>query len=463
MPATSHKMQVKVGSLAQGYLPVPYPPRQVDVPGTWVYAPDSLDIISHGRSTKGLSYTVTYLDVQPSAAQLEEANTPPADLVARYTQLPDTLSPDVAQKARELTRNAETEYDKAAALQQWFRADGGFVYDTTVDTSRDTDAVSTFLASKHGYCVQFSSAMAVMARTLGIPARLAVGFLPGSKQSNGKQGVSLNDAHAWPELYFEGIGWVRFEPTPAVRTGAAPAYSQPSTGTNTTTTSATTDNSSLTSSPSASGRDRPEAPAFGTGAAGAGSSGGIHLPLKVWILLGLLVLALVATPLAALHARWRRRRLAQDADARAEAAWAELLERVDDLGIGLPVGATPRQIQQELVTRSRLQGEPVEALGRLVQAIEGVRYARPSGRRLSLVDGTDGTDGVNGTDGMDDVADGAAGRARRTRPDEPVAGPGAAAVRDRAAGRVVGPGRGANRRGRPPDRPHRSVGRPRPR
>jgi hypothetical protein len=407
VPATSHKMQVKVGSLAQGYLPVPYPPRQVDVPGTWVYAPDSLDIVSHGRSTKGLSYTVTYLDVQPSAAQLEEANTAPADLVARYTQLPDTLSPEVAQKALELTRNAETAYDKAAALQQWFRADGGFVYDTNVDTSRDTDAVSTFLASKRGYCVQFASAMAVMARTLGIPSRLGVGFLPGSKQSNGKQGVSLNDAHAWPELYFEGIGWVRFEPTPAVRTGAAPAYSQPSAGATATASSSATNSASLGPSPSATGRDKPEAPTFGTGAAGAGSSGGIHLPLKVWILIGLLLLALVATPLAALLARWRRRRSAQDADARAEAAWAELLERVDDLGIVLPVGATPRQIQQDLVTRSRLEGEPADALRRLVQAIEGVRYARPSVRRLILVErpvGTDGTDGTDGADSTDDVA-----------------------------------------------------------
>ena len=183
--------------------------------------------MGRGSTTRGLTYTVNYLDVEPTVTQLQDAPPPSQDIVSAYTQLPDFLPASILRTAKKVTAKATTEYDKAAALQAWFRTGGGFIYDTNVVTKSNVDAVSSFLASKHGYCVQFSSAMAVMARLLGIPARIGVGFLPGTHQSNGTNTVSLNDAHAWPELYFEGVGWVRFEPTPAVRSGAAPSYSQP--------------------------------------------------------------------------------------------------------------------------------------------------------------------------------------------------------------------------------------------
>ena len=110
-----------------------------------------------------------------------------------------------------------TAYDKAERLRNWLRT---FTYslqapgDGTDDSSQDV--ILQFLKERKGYCVQFASAMAVMARILGIPARVAVGFLPGHQDPvTGAWTVTLKDAHAWPELYFQGIGWVRFEPTPA--------------------------------------------------------------------------------------------------------------------------------------------------------------------------------------------------------------------------------------------------------
>lgn len=373
---TTHTMRAKVGALSQGLLPVPYPVRSVKIDGTWVYNPETLDIVSRGRSTKGLSYTATYLDVQPTSAQLQTAADPPPALVQRYTQLPPVLSPDVQRLAQQLTNGATTEFDKAVALQKYFRDNGGFTYDPNVDTSEDTDAVSTFLASKRGYCVQFASAMAVMARTLGIPARVGVGFLPGTRLSNGRMGVSLNDAHAWPELYFDGIGWVRFEPTPAVRTGAPPSYSVPGV----TQVQSTAPSVSQTATPRVSGtRDLPE-PAAGspTGLkSGQGTGSGFHLPVKILVVLLLLLLALGATPAAAVVSRWRRRRQSRDAAARVEAVWAELIERADDLGIELPAGSTPRRIQVELTSQSALRGEAADALSRLVAAVERVRYAPP--------------------------------------------------------------------------------------
>ncbi len=379
--ATAYTMRVKVTTLTQQYLPVPYPARNVDVNGRWAYSEDDLDIVSRGGTTKGLGYSVDYLDVQPTVTQLQAAGAPSQDLVDRYTRVPDYLSPKIAELAKRITAKATTEYDKAAALQAYFRTSGGFTYDTTVDTSNSADAVSVFLASKRGYCVQFSSAMAVMARMLGIPARIGVGFLPGIKVTNGKFSVSLNDAHAWPELYFEGAGWVRFEPTPAVRTGAAPTYSEPAAANAAINGASASAAVTGSASASANAKIAKDNLPIGEGKSGLGgaASRATNIPVKVWVLLGLLVLAALATPAAALVARWRRRRGARDATARAEAAWAELLDRVGDLGIELPGGATPRQTQARLRDGTSLGDAATDALARLVRDIEQARYApRPA-------------------------------------------------------------------------------------
>ena len=79
------------------------------------------------------------------------------------------------------------------------------------------------LRDRKGYCEQFASAMAMMARVVGIPSRVSVGFLPGEQDEDGWK-VSIRDMHAWPELYFANYGWVRFEPTPASVTGSAPPW-----------------------------------------------------------------------------------------------------------------------------------------------------------------------------------------------------------------------------------------------
>jgi hypothetical protein len=349
----------------------------VSVSGNWSYAQDSLDIVARGGTTKGLTYTVDYLDVEPTISQLQTAPPPSQDIEDRYTQLPDFLPPSILRTAKQVTAKATTEYDKAAALQAWFRTGGGFTYDTNVVTKRNVDAVSSFLASKHGYCVQFSSAMAVMARMLGIPARIGVGFLPGTKLSNGSLSVSLNDAHAWPELYFEGTGWVRFEPTPSVRSGAAPAYSEPAA------TVAPVTAPSASATPSAGhdaknlGLQGKSGTDLAKGSSAKGPAGTVvsSVPVKGWVLIALLVVAGLATPVAALLARRRRRRRARDAVSRAEAAWSELLDRVADLGLLLPSGATPRQTERRLVAEAHLGPAAREALARLVRTLEQARYA----------------------------------------------------------------------------------------
>src|SRR5262249_18439893 len=113
-------------------------------------------------------------------------------------------------------------YTKAKALRDYFRG-SDFTYDTKVDSFDNGSAILQFLNDKRGFCVQFASAYAVMARTLGIPARVAVGFTPGERDANGTFHVSSHDAHAWPEIYLNGVGWTHmFDPTPP-RAGVAPA------------------------------------------------------------------------------------------------------------------------------------------------------------------------------------------------------------------------------------------------
>ncbi|MGW4567901.1 transglutaminase family protein, partial [Streptomyces sp. NPDC004561] len=208
---------------AQDWLPMPYPPSGVRIDGSWRYEPVGMTLVGdHGQNTRGETYQVSSLDVQPTAEQLASAPEPPAALRREYTKVPPALPKVVARTAAEITAGAKNHYEEAVKLQDYFAVSGGFQYDTQVAVGRGPGAIANFLKKKQGFCVHFSFAMAAMARTLGIPARVAVGFAPGTPQADGTVAVNLKDAHAWPELYFEGVGWTRFEPTPT--RGTTPSY-----------------------------------------------------------------------------------------------------------------------------------------------------------------------------------------------------------------------------------------------
>ncbi len=215
---------IEVGPLEENRLPLPYPAARVDIEGDWRYDEATLNVLTpdEGRTTQGIEYTVESVQPNPTAAQLRRAGEAPED-VLRYTELPP-VTPLAAQLAEEVAGDAPTDFDAALALQSWFRGEGGFAYDLTVQPRSD-DALADFLTDRRGYCQQFAGAFAVMARLLGIPARVNVGFAPGAATDEG-WAVTWHDVHAWPELYFEGAGWVRFEPTPGNGGAgvAAPAY-----------------------------------------------------------------------------------------------------------------------------------------------------------------------------------------------------------------------------------------------
>ena len=115
--------------------------------------------------------------------------------------------------ARRLAASARTPYAAVLALESWFRQRGGFVYDEQPPRAEGPPLVAFVTQTKAGYCQQYAGAMALMLRMLGIPAREAVGFTSGTF-TDGKWVVTDRNAHAWVEVWFAGLGWIPFDPTP---------------------------------------------------------------------------------------------------------------------------------------------------------------------------------------------------------------------------------------------------------
>jgi transglutaminase-like putative cysteine protease len=122
------------------------------------------------------------------------------------------LDPRIGEMAERWTAGATSDYRRVLAIQQRFQ-NGRFVYSTDVEPADDGDALLEFLTqTRSGFCAHYSSAMAVMVRWLGLPARIAVGFRSGTRQADGSYLVRNTDAHVWVEVLFPGYGWLEFEP-----------------------------------------------------------------------------------------------------------------------------------------------------------------------------------------------------------------------------------------------------------
>ncbi|MBC7590949.1 MAG: transglutaminase domain-containing protein [Salinibacterium sp.] len=383
VPVTPVTTEVTVANILSRWLPAPYAPSSVSgLVGQWSWEPDALAIRTERSSARGQQYTVESLRIAPSIDQLVAAGTTLEPGFDRYLALPDDLPSVVGSTALEVTAGAATNYDKALALQDYFRG-GEFFYseDAPVENGYDGSGASVleaFLAAKSGYCVHFSSAMASMARTLGIPARVAVGFTPGqgTVQDDGttEYTVTTFNLHAWPELYFAGIGWVRFEPTPGrgfVPEFAPLAVDDPATPEVDESVPPPVPTVGPTTAPSLPPEEDPalnDPQSVGPGAAST--------PAPWWILVVAGLIALLVAP-GVVRAVRRARRLQQVSDGSAAAAWDELRDTADDLGLRTDSGRTPRQLSDDLAPHLSARG--AEALGRLRAALEAEAFAEHAG------------------------------------------------------------------------------------
>jgi hypothetical protein len=370
---------IHVDSLRARYLPVPYPAVTVKGAGGGGEAMGgNRTVVGDGVTTSpGTEYEVIAQVPRPTLEQVEAS-------VSRGTRAADTALPGevpaiIRETARAVTAGARTDYDALTALQAWFRG-SEFTYSLTAPAQSGFDnsglsSVADFLQEKKGYCIHFASAFATMARVLGMPSRIVVGYLPGladtTSLTRGERltyNVSSSQLHAWPEVYFSGIGWVGFEPTKSLGDptafisasaggGNAGAPKDPSAG--------------PTSGPSPSSLRDPGGLRAGDENLGSAAARAFN-PLPWSMGAGaVVVLLLVPSLLGELR---RRRRQAAATAGDAIAAWSSVRDAAIDLSIPVPDTESPRAFGTRLV---RDHGAPDHETAALVTAVEAAAYAPP--------------------------------------------------------------------------------------
>jgi transglutaminase-like putative cysteine protease len=293
------------------------PRRMRDLPDDIRY--DPVSGMLYGQSDQTLPSYVEEADLtQPSAEQLRNARPAiPGDVDERYT-VDENINPRVQRLANELTAGRGSTYDKVQAIKSWFDPGNGFVYETQTATGSDEDALTDFLfRSKTGFCEQYASAMGILLRAAGIPSRVAMGYTAGF-ESGDYRSITTQNAHAWVEVFFPGLGWVQFDPTPlSDGTSYDPPYESES-GTSGPENDVE-DDPSQSAAPSvpAGPTQNPEDQQNDQAGGGANDQAGNGPPAWVWVTIVALVGAsITATGLAAAG---RRRRLTVPL---AAAAWA---------------------------------------------------------------------------------------------------------------------------------------------
>lgn len=306
--------------------------------------------------------------------------------LAPYLELPPGMPDALRGAAREVAGGADNRLALGLSLQRWFRS-GAFAYDESAPYKPDMDPEDPYavmeglLTERRGFCVHYASTFAVMARELGAPTRLAVGYAARSTEG-GETIVRGRDLHAWPEIFVDGVGWVAFEPTPGgagVRadTGeqSPPVEREPGAGEQpaATTEPPSTDPTDRRDRPQEA-VEQPASPAAGAAPPGNGwPAGGAALIL-------LLVLAGIPIVVRRLRAVRRMRSIARGRHP-AQSVWAEFRDTAIDHGLlrraagePEPRARTAEALVDHLVARGSLSGGPAEAARRLADAMAAERY-----------------------------------------------------------------------------------------
>ncbi len=360
------------------FLPVPVSPLVVQLDGggdDWRFDPLTGTVVGSDVTSEDRVYEVTASQVRPTPEQLAAAPPlRPGDLQERFLALPP-LDPRVTDQVGELVDGVAGGYARVRAILDFLTDPAsGFRYALSTPPGTSGDDLVDFLTERRGYCEQYAGAMAVMVRAAGMPARVALGYTPGSVQDDGSRLITSDDAHAWVEVWFQGLGWVPFDPTPIDVDRRA----------------------DLPWAPRVVPEERPEqspdlpllppdlalldpvsplGPDLGSSdpaTADAAPADGASWPVVAGLVA---LLAAVAGLPAGLRLLQRRRRLALGS---ARALWDELTATADDLGIPRDPAWTPREAGRALA--ERMAGpRGAEAIARLTQAEEMASYGPATG------------------------------------------------------------------------------------
>ena len=360
--ATRFDQAFEIEDLSTTWLPAAFQPVEVfleDLEGRW--DPWTHTLSAEERTEPGLTYRVESLVAIPSNQALDQID-PRGSQPEPFTALPASVPARVYGIARALTAEAPTPFRQVLAIQSFLRS---FRYDERAPAGHGINAILNFLErTRAGYCEQFAGTMAVLLRTLGIPARVAVGFLPGDRDRSGAYRVTTAQVHAWPEAYFPPYGWLAFEPTPTRHNPAAGYLAQAPAGV------------------------RPDAN-LGAGAAGAVTGPGAaqreafeRLPdllrpspippprpqpagwrwraVLAWGLVAATAIALLIPPVKAARRRMLLTRARTPSD-RVLAAYRVAASVAADVGLGRHPGETLREYRRRLLG----EGVPAQPLDRL--------------------------------------------------------------------------------------------------
>lgn len=362
----------------------------IDVEDDWGYDPVANTVTSESSDSQDMKFNYTFIDFDPSPEQLRSASKIPNNSSEYVNNIRRPESSVVKNIVEDLVAGEETQYDKVLAIHRFFSRDNGFRYELSTGEAAGagTSAIEKFLTTgKAGYCQQYAASMAWMVRAADIPSRVAIGLTRGTASADGYRVTNYN-YHAWVEVYFEGFGWIPFDPTPAsgVRNSESSQWAPDP-------NSSGSDNSDEDSGDggdnSSNTGDKPDAkPGEGGDATNSSSStvtltGNPPAPIwPYWTAAAVLIALLLLAPAMARAGRRRRRLAAADADpVRASgAAWDDLLDTLADLRLSTDESETSRALANRLIKSQSLSGTAAIGLRHLAAAYERSRYAaRPPG------------------------------------------------------------------------------------
>lgn len=382
--------QMDLANLSTNFLPMPNNTYMIDeLSGKWAWSSGTSTFTgSSENQSRGMKYR-TESSVPDLSKDILNSSSPviPGTVDEIFTSLPSSVPAIVKTTAATVTANSTTSYDKAMAIQNYLLSPQ-FTYSVKTPAEKGydgsgIDVLAKFLEVKSGYCVHFSAAMAVMAREAGIPSRIAVGYAPGvqaSAEVSAEDAMNAGfvpgqvqsftatgkDAHAWPELFFSGVGWVPFEPTPS--RGDVPGYAPAPLQAPTTSAPADENPGGVKNTATATAQSSDTATASDSAAAIAtdqatASGGSARLPWTIWLIPAALLILLTPALVREFRRRQRIRRISQlGSDDTAAAsnrndpddggaiwAWRELADDAADYGHQMAAAASPRQQADALI------------------------------------------------------------------------------------------------------------------
>jgi hypothetical protein len=310
----------------------------------------------------------------PSIADLTASSGAYPGSVRADEQVPSTIPAMVRNLVTQITTGATSAYGRARALSDFFTQPvNGFTYSLQTKAGDSGSALVDFLTNRVGFCQQYAAAMGIMLRIAGIPSRVVLGYTHPVPDRNGTFTVTSNNAHAWDEAYFSGIGWIPFDPTPiTVEPGAATTdllwAPHSAAGPN---PLDTLPNPHQTQSGPLSTAAKPQTRGNNSQAA-TGPAQTMPWSL-VWTLVAVLVLGTVGAVPGTVRWRRRQRRLRAARRGDPDPLWIELSDTATDLGYVWSAARTPRQVAGWLA--ADVGSESAASLQRLAAAVEHARYA----------------------------------------------------------------------------------------